>query len=50
MFGDAIGGAPKRTGATLGIASKMNTIDLLALGRTYRGCSKLLRSGFAWAT
>lgn len=48
---DAIGGAPKRTGAIVGIASKMNTtIDLLALVRTYRGCSQLLRSGCAWAT
>lgn len=47
---DAIGGASKRTGATVGIASKMNTIDLLALVRTYRGCIQLLRSPFAWTT
>lgn len=39
---NVIGGAPKRTGATVGIASKMNAIDLLALGCTYRGCSELL--------
>lgn len=39
---NVIGGAPKWTGATVGIASKMNTIDLLALGSTYRGCSPLL--------